>query len=499
MHPSNSTSLAHILSGGSGTAPRRLHLRASALLALASLGLGACAVGPSYRRKDPSAPSAWSAEATRTGVVDAGTRRDLSEWWRGLADPLLSELVQQALQQGLDLRKARARLREARARRGVAGAERFPSVAATASASRATSTAGTASTTGTQLSADIDASWELDVFGGVRRGVEAAEADLGTAQAGVDDAQVTLVAEVARSYVEVRSLQTRLGIARTNLANQTETLQLTEYRAQAGLVSIQDAEQARSNREQTLAQLPSLEGSLTEAEHRLDFLLGLTPGTLHERLSGAGSLPAVPAQVAVGIPADALRQRPDVRAAERKLAAETARVGVAEAARYPSFKLSGSIGLQSAAQSAGGTGTVLSLLGGITAPIFDAGRLQHQAEAQDAVRQQAELAYQQTVLAALQEAEDAVSALARARERGEALTRAAEAARTAEGLARQRYGAGVIDFQAVIDTERTLLTVEDDLAGARTDEVLALIRLYKALGGGWSRETDRRVASRSTP
>ncbi len=496
VKPSAPLPHAHMLSACSGTCRPA---RTSALLALAALALGACAVGPSYRRKDPSAPSTWSAGATGSGVVDAGRRGDLSEWWRGLNDPLLSELVQEALRQGLDLRKAQARLREARARLGAAGAQRYPSVEATAGASRTATSGWIAATTGTQLSAGFDASWELDVFGGVRRGVEAAEADLGSAQAGVDDAQVTLVAEVARSYVEVRSFQTRLAIARANLANQTETLQLTEYRAQAGLVSTQDAEQARSNREQTVAQIPSLEGSLTEAEHRLEFLLGLTPGTLHERLAAAGTVPAVPALVTVGIPADALRQRPDVRAAERKLAAETARVGVAEAARYPSFKLSGSIGVQSAVQVAGGSGTVLSLLGGLTAPIFDAGRLKSQAEAQDAVREQAEATYAQTVLAALQEAEDAVSALARSRERGEALTRAAEAARAAASLARLRYGAGVIDFQAVIDTERTLLTVEDNLASTRSDEVLALIRLYKALGGGWSSETDRRLASRSTP
>ncbi|HEY5282058.1 MAG TPA: efflux transporter outer membrane subunit, partial [Polyangia bacterium] len=288
----------------------------------------------------------------------------------------------------------------------------------------------------------------------------------------------------------------RLDIARTNLARQSETSELTLLRAKAGLVNSQDVEQARSNREQTLAQIPSLEISLAEAEHSLDALLGKAPGTLHTRIAATGRLPETPSRVAVGIPADTLRQRPDVRVAERKLAGETARVGVAEAARYPSFKLSGSIGLDALSQSAigNGAGVSYSLLGGITAPIFNAGRLKSQVEVQDAVREQAQVAYEQAVLTALQEVENALVALARNRERGEALARASEAARAAAQLAKQRYGVGVIDFQSVIDTERTVLSVEDSLASTRADGVLALIRLYKALGGGWSQEPETRSA-----
>jgi multidrug efflux system outer membrane protein len=508
--PMNKNPFVRQLSDGSGTAACRSRTCACSLVLVAGLGIVGCAVGPNYRKPDLSAPPTWSRlEATTTAVANSGDRGDLTQWWRGLNDTLLSELVDEAQRQSLDLRKARARLRESRARRAAAGAARFPTVEASASASRFESSAGgvagvggaaggsAAGITGNQLSAGFDASWELDVFGGVRRGVEAADADQQAALASLDDARVTLVAEVARNYVEVRSLQVRLGIARDNLASQTETLQLAEFRAQAGLVSTQDVEQARGNREQTLAQVPSLETGLAEAEHNLDILLGQRPGTLHTRLSTAGPLPEVSAQVAVGIPADTLRQRPDVRAAERKLAAETARVGVAEAARYPSFKLSGSVGLDALIQGATGntTGSSYSLLGSVTAPIFNAGRLKSQVEAQDAVREQAEVTYEQAVLTALQDVENALVALARNRERGEALTRAAKATRNAAQLARQRYGAGIIDFQSVIDTERTALSVEDSLASTRSDEVLALIRLYKALGGGWSHETEPRTAS----
>ncbi|MBN1209026.1 MAG: efflux transporter outer membrane subunit [Myxococcaceae bacterium] len=469
---------------------------------LAGLGLAGCMVGPDYRRPVADVPADWSrSDATAQPGAHAAAPGDLSQWWRGLNDPLLSELMDQALLASLDLRGAQARLREARARRAVAASGRFPSVAASGNASRAWSSEETGGAATRDLfSAGFDASWELDVFGGVRRGVEAAEADLEASVASLHDARVSLLAEVALNYVEVRALQLRLGIARDNLASQSETLQLTDWRAQAGLVSSQDVEQARSNLEQTRAQIPSLELRLAEAEHRLDILLGKAPGTLHARLSAAGGLPAMPARIAVGIPADTLRQRPDVRAAERRLAAETARVGVAEAARYPAFRLSGSIGLEALGQGAlGNGGATASLLAGITAPIFNAGRLRSQVEVQGAVREQALVAYEQTVLSALQDVENALVGLARNRERSEALTRAVEAARNAALLARQRYSAGLIDFQSVLDTERTVLSLEDSLASTRAEGVLALIRLYKALGGGWSPQAEPRPAGMDAP
>lgn len=506
MRPTTRNSINHYLIVRSITALCSPHWSARAFLILSSLAATACSVGPNYRKTEPNAPARWNRLETASTVTDAGAAGNLSQWWRRLNDPLLSQLVDEAQRQSLDLRKAQARLREARARLGVASAGRYPSLDASVSAGRSGSIVGastpassTATISGDQFNAGFDASWELDLFGGVRRGVEAAQADQESAVASLDDARVSLVAEVAKSYVELRSLQIRLDIARTNLASQSETLQLTELRAQAGLVNAQDVEQARSNREQTLAQIPSLETSLAEAEHRLDILLGKAPGTSNARFSAVGTLPEIPSRVAVGIPADTLRQRPDVRAAERKLAAETARVGVAKAARYPSFKLSGSIGLEALAQTATGTSTGLSysLLGGITAPIFNAGRLKNQVEAQDAVREQAQVTYEQAVLTALQDVENALVALARNRERSDALARAAEASSAAAQLARQRYGAGVIDFQSVIDTERTVLSVQDNLASTRADGVLALIRLYKALGGGWSQETQPRPADKS--
>lgn len=464
------------------------------LTMLAGLGLAGCAaVGPDYVSPTPAAPPAWrQLDPAAQPALSSASPDALAHWWQQLNDPLLSALMEDALRTSPDLKSAQARLRESRARRTAADAARYPALDASASAGRTRSSEATGGgATRNVYSAGFDASWELDVFGGVQRGVEAAQADFEAAQASLDDTRVSLVAEVATNYVDVRTLQARLAIARANLDAQSETLQLTAWRAQAGLVNDQDVEQARSNREQTRAQIPLLQSGLVEAEHRLDLLLGLAPGTLHPRLDAAGALPAMPARIAVGIPAEALRQRPDVRAAERKLAAETAHLGAAEAARYPGFKLSGSIGLEALTLGALGNGDAAasSLLAGITAPLFDAGRLRAQAEAQDAVREQAQVAYEQAVLAALQDAENALSALARSREREQALTTAAASARTAAELAHQRYSAGLVDFQSVLDTERTRLSVEDSLASARADGVQALIRLYKALGGGWSPQT----------
>jgi len=471
---------------------------------LAGLGLSGCAVvGPDYVPPATEVPAGWSRlDPAAQPVAHAAASGELGQWWQNLNDPLLSRLIDEALQASPDLRSAQARLREARARRTVAAAARFPSVTASGSARRSQSSEETGSGDARNaFSAGFDASWEIDVFGGMRRSVEAATADLESAVASLHDTQVSLASEVALTYVEVRAQQTRLGVARANLASQSETLQLTDWRAQAGLVSSQDVEQARSNREQTRAQIPSLETSLAEAEHRLDFLLGRAPGMLHARLAATGELPAVPDRIAVGIPADTLRQRPDVRAAERRLAAETARVGVAEAARYPSFDLSGSIGLE--ALTLGGLGNsgggASSLLAGITGPVFNAGRLRAQVEIQDAVREQAQVTYEQTVLTALQEVENALVALARNRERVEALAISSESARNAAQLAQQRYSAGLIDFQSVLDTERSVLSAGDSLASSRADGVLALIRLYKALGGGWSPQTATRPAGKDTP
>jgi NodT family efflux transporter outer membrane factor (OMF) lipoprotein len=321
-----------------------------------------------------------------------------------------------------------------------------------------------------------------------------------TSEANFHNTQVSLAAEVALNYVDVRTLQARLAIARNNVSSQSETLQFTEWRAQAGLVTSLDVEQSRANLEQTRAQIPTLTTGLAGAENRIAILLGRAPGAVHKQLIAPAPIPAVPERIAVGIPVDTLRQRPDVQAAERKLAAETARVGQAMAARYPGFTLSGSIGLEALTMGALGTSGAVtrSLLANVAGVIFDGGRLRSQVEIQSTVQEQALIEYEATVLSALEDVENALVSLNENRRRQAALRDAAEAARNAALLARHRYTGGLIDFQAVLDTERTVLTVEDSLATAEAEGASALIRLYKALGGGWSAAASGDAGQNST-
>lgn len=446
---------------------------------------GCAPVGPDYQRPQLDVPANWQRS---DAAVTAPGRDDLSAWWQRLEDPVLSGLVEQALAGSLDLRTARARLRQARALRAAAGAERFPTVSASTGVSRVEGSERTGSGRTTELySAGFDASWEPDAFGGVRRGIEAAQADLEAAEARLAATRVTLAAEVALNYVEVRAFQARLAIARASLESQAQTSQLTDWRAQAGLVGALDVEQARAQLEQTRAQIPALATSLAQAEHRLAVLLGRAPGAARERLAVRRPIPAPPERVAVGIPADTLRQRPDVRAAERTLAAETARIGQAEAARYPRFSLTGSIGVEALSASAlGASGAAASTLAArAAATLFDAGRLRQQVEAQSATAEQALVAYEAAILTALEEVENALVGLANGARRAAALRTAVEAARNAALLARQRYASGLIDFQPVLDTERTLLALEDSLAVTQAESASSLVQLYKALGGGW--------------
>jgi len=467
-----------------------------ALLASALLCSGCVRTKPA--RPEIVAPPAWSAAGPDTVQSPTG---DLAQWWTRLGDPVLSDLIAQALKNNTSLRIARANLREARAERNYAAANRFPTITGTVSGngSKSNSAASSASNT---FSAELDASWDPDVFGAKRQALRAAGADLATSAADLQTTQVSLVAEIATDYVDLRSYQTRLEIARRNEASQEETLQLTVWRAQAGLVSSIDVEQARSNLEQTRATIPTLETSAAQSKHELSVLLGLSPGALNTQLAATTPIPSAPDTLVVGIPAETLRQRPDVRAAEQKIVAETARLWQKDAARYPSFSLSGSFILEQLLSGAavgvvtGSTFTSLTAstttsesgLGSITQTLFDRGRIRQQIEIQNAVQEHAVISYESTVLTALKDVENALVSFQSSRQRLQALNQASEAARNAAQLAHNRYSAGLIDFQTVLDTERTALTIEDSVAQTQADRTSALIQLYKALGGGWQAE-----------
>lgn len=473
--------------------------RLAALLALASVALlTACAapLAPDNRRPDTAVPGHWSGV---TSPPTAGqTPTAMGNWWQRFNDPLLADLVTQALQANTSVRGAQAALRQARAQRDVQQAGMGPSLGASGSAQRSASGGNDASN---RFQAGFDASWEPDVFGGQRRGLDASEADAQASATNLGQVQVSLAAEVALTYIELRSLQTRLGIARRNLAAQTETLQITRWRTQAGLASSLDVEQALAASEQTAAQIPALQTGVAQAANSLAVLTGEAPGRLQARLDEPAPVPQAPATLALAFPADTLRQRPDVRTAEWRIEAALARVAQAEAARQPSFRLGGSLGLSALALGSltSGASVANALLASVSAPLFDGGAGLARVRVQDAALEQAGAAYQAAVLAALKDVEDALAALQGNRERLTRLETASAAAANAELLARQRYSSGLIDFRAVLDTQRTLLATEDSVASVRATLSADHVRLYKALGGGWTPESPDTLPAPATP
>jgi multidrug efflux system outer membrane protein len=438
-------------------------------------------------------PAAWSAPAS----APTANATSLAQWWQRFDDPLLGQLVAQALQANTSVRSAQAALQQARALRDASAAGLKPGASGSGSAQRGKSGGAPA---GNSFSVDIDASWEPDIFGGNRSALNAAEADVRASAASLGDVQVSIAAEAAVAYIELRSAQARLAIARDNLASQLDTLQLTQWRVQAGLASSLDAEQARASTEQVRAQIPALETSVAQGRHALAVLTGQPPAALQDLLANAGPVPQAADDLALSFPADTLRQRPDVRAAEHQVSASLARVSQADAARYPSFRISGSLGLQALTLGGltGGGALASALLGSVSVPIFDGGAAKAQVAAQQAGLEQARQGYRSAVLTALKDVEDALVALRGDRERLARLRHASEAASNAALLARQRYTSGLVDFQTVLDTQRTLLSAQESVAVASADLGSDHVRLYKALGGGWQPGGDA-AAAEATP
>ena len=458
--------------------------RASAPLALlAALVLAGCATRPPPALEGAVAtPAAWAGQGAVQGGA-AATPQDLAQWWRQLGDAQLTGLVERALQSHTSMRSARAAVEQARAQRDVQAAGLLPSVNASGSAQRSRSNGSTGNT----FQAGLDASWEPDLFGRLSSGVRASEADLLAAEEGVAAAQVALAAEVAVNYISLRSQQQRLQIAQQNLAAQSETAQIVQWRVQAGLASSLAAEQARAAVEQTAAQVPTLQAGIAQARHALAVLTGQPPAALDAALAAHAPVPQPPVDLALAFPADTLRQRPDVRQAEQRVRAAWERVAQAEAQRMPSLRISGTLGLRALTLGAltGGGATVASLLSSVSLPVFDGGALRAQVRAQEAALQQAQVGYEESVLGALKDVEDALVALQGDRDRLQRLSAAAEAAGNAALLAQNQYASGLVDFQTVLDTQRTLLSAQDSVASTAASVSTDHVRLYKALGGGW--------------
>ena len=444
-----------------------------------ALGAGCASVAPQHAESvTVDVPPAWSVENTTAGVAS------LVRWWLRFDDPLLGTLVAQALQANTSIRSAQAALAQARALRDVVAAGLMPALDSSASAQSAT--VGGHST-GSIFRVGLDASWELDVFGANQSALDASDATALASAASLGDVQVSIAAEVALEYIALRAAQVRLAIAEDNLSGQQEILQITLWRVQAGLATSLDSEQGRAGVEQTRAQLPALQTSIEQSRHALAVLTGQPPAALSVQLAAGGSVPQAADELALSIPADTLRQRPDVRAAEYQMSAALARVAQADAALAPSFRLGGSLGLSALTLGALGSGSavVSALLASVSWPVFDGGAARAQVRAQQAALEQATVAYQTVVLTALKDVENALVALRGDRERLGHLRLAAEAATNAALLARQRYGSGLVDFQVVLDTQRVQLNTQDGVASASGDLGADSVRLFKALGGGW--------------
>jgi len=448
------------------------------------LALFGCAslVPPRAPSADVAVPAAWSAG----NRVATDGNPVLAEWWLRFEDPLLERLVSQALKSNKSLVNATAALRQARALRDVALASLFPVLSASAGAQRASNGDGQ-SNAGNHFSAGLDASWELDFFGVNRSALYVSDALMQASAASLGDAQISVAAEVALDYITIRDSQARLAIAVENLANQEETLQIAQWRQQAGLSTLLETEQARAEAEQTRAQLPLLHTAIEQSSHALAVLTGQPPLALSAALAEAVPVPRADSRLALGIPADTLRQRPDVRSAEHQVRAAIARVSQAKAARAPDFTLGGS--LTSNALSVGALGAsasiVKSIVASVVMPLFDGGARRAQVRAQVAALEQAQSAYESSILTALQEVEDALVAIRGDGERARSLRKAADAAGNASLMARQRFSSGLTDFQTVLDTQRVQLSTQDALASAVANVSSDHVRLYKSLGGGW--------------
>lgn len=449
--------------------------------------LQGCAVGPDYQAPEPQVPDQWQQK------VSAG-QVDLQTWWTLLEDPVLDDLIERSTQGNLTLRIAVARIAEARAQLGIASGQYWPTFDALGAYSYGRTSengpggAVLGGNTAGLNTLGIDATWEIDAFGRIKRSVESAEATMQASFENFRDLQVTLYGEIAVNYVLVRALQERIAYATENIKLQRQTLQLTRDRRAAELVPELDVSQAELNLASTEAAVPSLQIQLTQSINRLAVLIGTPPGTLQAELEEHKPIPNGPEELLTGLPTELLRQRPDIRQAERQLAAQTAQIGVAKAALYPTFSLSGTFAFEAEKISDLGnwSSRTFSIVPAVRWNIFDGNRIRSNIIVQEARTDQLRLLYEQTVLNALEEVEGAMVAYLQERERAAALVRSVTASRKSVELVNTLYKNGLVDFQNVLDMQRSLAAQEDQLATSEGQVTQNLVRVYKALGGGWS-------------
>jgi len=460
------------------------------------LGTTACTtLGPDFETPEAQLADKWleQAEYTRT------TSQGVEQWWSFFDDPVLDQLVETAYRQNLPLQIAGLRILEARAQLGIAIGQQYPqsqqvngSLTKVGLSENSPNFSPLAETDYVQAGIGFDAAWELDFWGRYRRGVESASANLGASIADYDNALVSLASEVARVYVTIRIFEERLAIARNNAEIQRRSHRIADVRYQNGAVSELDPAQALSLLRQTESTIPATESRIRQNKHALSILLGMAPGDLQGILQGEGSIPQLEPGLNIGVPAELLRRRPDIRRAELEAAAQSARIGIAKSELYPRIALFGSIGLLSSDTGSSSTGDLFESDSvaynygpSVSWSILNYGRLKNQVRVQDARLEELLVNYQNTVLEAAREVEDGISAYIGAQNQAAYLKDSVQSAQRAVDLALIQYREGAVDYQRVLDTQQTLVSVEDLYTAARGEEVLSLVATYKALGGGW--------------
>lgn len=451
-----------------------------ALMLTVVLPLQACMVGPNYK---PPASASLGVPDAYSGPAATGTLPDISTWWTSFGDTELTSIIDRARRDNLDIAQAVARLKQAREGLVQARASLLPTVTGSAGYSR-----NLLDSVGPRdnFSIGADASYQADIFGGTRRSIEAAKASEQASGYDLATVQTSIAAEAARNYLLARQYQAALKIAQDSLAIQDDNLEIAGFRVQAGLVSSLDQEQARAQRAQTAAQVPTIEQNYVAAVNRLGVLTGQAPGALKAELEAVQPIPMGPAEIPTGIPGDVLRQRPDVRSAERNLGAATAQIGVQKAALYPALNITGNIG--TAASSLGSLASVVTggLFAGLTQLIFDGGRTRSRVRSQEAAAEGALAAYKSSVLTSLEDVENALQSLQAAKQRQREFAVALDASNAAAILARSQYRAGLTDITTLNTSEAALLSAQNGMNGARGDQAQAMVALYLALGGGWN-------------
>ncbi len=463
-----------------------------------ALLLSACAVGPDYKTPVVPVPKQWHTPTVKPTKTEA-----LIKWWETFNDPILNQLITDATNANLDLKQALARVKDARAQRAVTFAAGLPALSARSNVNRRlnNSSAGSSQTGGATSAAGgfgvgnqlinifqmgFDAQWELDFFGGARRALEAADATLAGEEESSRDVLVTLLGEVARNYIELRANQQLVKITTENVAAQQDTLSLTEIREQSGLTSMLEVTEAQAQLAATQAQLPVYETLARQSIYALSVLLGREPGALLARLDRPGDIPGVTAAIIPDLPSELLKRRPDIRRAERQMAAASALVGVATAELYPKINLSAFLGLQNMRISdLTPVGKSWSTAATLTVPIFNWGRLKAAIKSKEAQSELAFLTYQSTVLGAFKEVEDALIAYSKEQQRQQSLTKAVAANQLAVQLANERYRKGLTAFIDVLASQQALYQSQSNLAASSAKLSNSLVALYKALGGGW--------------